>query len=278
MSFIGSKRMTSNIISQKEPLPITELGDVWQLGPHRLMCGDSTYDIHTEKLFNGSKPTLVVSDPPYCSGGFQENGRKEGSIGTNAKIRPTVLNDTLSSRGYQALLTKAIQNSHAQTCYIFTDWRMWVYLFDTLESCGFGVRQMIVWDKCSIGMGSGWRTQHELIMLATKVKIAYDKKGNQGNVIQCKRTRNHFHPTQKPLELILRIIKNTPIDGYVYDPFCGSGTTLLACEALEKTCYCMELMPTYCDATIQRYVDSTQNKELKRNGKKYTWNSQAAAS
>lgn len=231
-------------------------GDLFLLGKHRLMCGDCTDEDSVQKLFGGVPPTLYLTDPPYCSGGFQESGKSIGSIGTTAKVK-TIANDTLSTRGYQALIGKALYNSKAEVCYIFTDWRMWVNLFDIVESNGFGVRSMIVWDKGAVGMGLGWRSQHELILLGTKIKIPYDKHKAQGNVISCKRSGNPYHPTQKPVELISILLDNTPLEGPVYDSFGGSGTTLVACEQLNRTCYEMELEPRYCQTIINRWEQLT---------------------
>lgn len=97
---------------------------------------------------------MVLTDPPYCSGGFQESGRGAGSVGTSAAHKP-IANDKLSSRGYTALLKSVFSLFGAEFIYAFTDWRMWIHIFDVVERSGFGVRSMIVWDKESPGMGRG---------------------------------------------------------------------------------------------------------------------------
>jgi DNA modification methylase len=234
--------------------PITKPGDLWLLGRHRLLCGDSTNEKHVNTLFNSQCPDIIITDPPYCSGGFQEAGKRSGSIGTRGNVM--IANDTLSTRGYQSL----IKNTFA-TCpgvgvvYVFTDWRMWINLFDVVEAAGYGVRNMIVWDKGTPGMGSGWRMQHELIMVGIKVKSPFNPKKAQGNVIQMKRTGNINHPTEKPVNLISKIMDVTALAKSIYDPFGGSGTTLIACEQLNRTCYMMELDPIYCDVIVQRYIN-----------------------
>lgn len=252
---------------------ITKPGDIWIVGRHRVMCGDSTNPEHRDKLFNGDMPEILLTDPPYCSGGFQESGKKGGSIGTDTKFKwdqgtPMIANDTLSTRGFQALVKQAINGTPCTIAYIFTDWRMWIYLFDLVEGSGFGVRNMIVWNKNSIGMSVGWRTKHELIMFGLKTKPNFDKRKGYGNVLDCKRSLNPFHPTQKPVELIEMILDNTAWAKGVYDPFGGSGTTLIAAEKKNQEAYIMELEPKYVDTIVRRYILATGKKNIKclRNG------------
>lgn len=190
--------------------PVTQRGDLWILGKHRVVCGDCTNANDRALLLDGAKPEILVTDPPYCSGGFQESGRSAGSIGTDRVDGnlPTIANDTLSTRGYQALMKAMIQDLPILVAYIFTDWRMWVYLFDIVESNGLGVKNMIVWNKKSPGMGVGWRTQHELVMFAHRTKPKFDNHKGYGNVLECTRTGNELHPTQKPVEIIEKLLDN----------------------------------------------------------------------
>lgn len=247
---------------------ITRPGDIWLVGSHRVMCGDSTDPNHRALLFNGGAPQILLTDPPYCSGGFQESGKKGGSIGTDTKFKwdqgtPMIANDTLSTRGFQALIKQAINGTPCTIAYIFTDWRMWIYLFDLVEGSGFGVRNMIVWNKNSIGMGVGWRTKHELIMFGLKTKPNFDKRKGYGNVLDCKRSFNPFHPTQKPVELIEMLLDNTAWAQGVYDPFGGSGTTLIAAEKKNQEAYIMELEPKYVDTIVRRYILATGKKDVR---------------
>lgn len=238
---------------------VTKPGDIWILGRHRVMCGDCTNKGHREKLLDGATPQILLTDPPYCSGGFQESSRGSGSIGTKTKYKyedgtPKIANDTLSTRGYQALIKQAIIGIPCVVSYIFTDWRMWLYLFDLVEGSGFGVRSMIVWNKKAVGMGSGWRSQHELIMFAHRTKTKFDNTKGYGNVLECSRSGNDLHPTQKPVELIEMLLDNTDWCSGVYDPFGGSGTTLIACEKMGQTAYVMELEPKYVDTIVRRFA------------------------
>lgn len=206
---------------------------MWLLGNHRLICGNCTDPRIRERVFGGATMELILTDPPYCSGGFQEAQRGSGSIGTDAKVKPRILNDALSTRGYMSLLREALSGFPVVAAYVFTDWRMWVNLFDAVEASSFTVRAMIVWDKLSVGMGVGWRAQHELVLFALRGKLKFDKSICEGNVIQCKRTKNEHHPTQKPVELLEKLLEVPDLTN-IYDPFTGSGSTLLACEGQQR--------------------------------------------
>lgn len=250
--------------------PISKRGDIWILGGrHRVMCGDSTSEKDKAALLNGEMPQILLTDPPYCSGGFQESGKGVGSIGTDRKGgNPTIANDTLSTRGYQSLMRNVLDNITPLVAYIFTDWRMWINLFDVTEAAGFGVRNMIVWNKKTPGMGQGWRTQHELIMYGQRTKAKWDNHKGYGNVLEISRSGNELHPTQKPVELIEMLLDNTEWLEGVYDPFAGSGTTLIAAETKGQKAYCMELTPEYTDTIVKRWIRATGSNNVKciRNG------------
>jgi len=232
----------------------TERGQLWEVGVHRLMCGDCTSPEDRRKLYGGVAPNFIMTDPPYSSGGFQEASRASGSIGTVQQGQPVpqIVNDRLSTHGYLALIKRAIGEIECAGAYVFTDWKMWVNLYDVMESSGFGVRQMIVWDKGSPGMGVGWRSQHEIIMFACRNIIKFDNHKALGNVIRCQRTGNPNHPTEKPVELLAAILNITDAAQTLYDPFLGSGTTMVACEQTERICYGMEIEPKYVAVTLER--------------------------
>jgi len=238
-------------------VPVTQPGDVWRLGRHRLGCGDATLQEHVARIVDGLSIDLLLTDPPYCSGGFQESGRAGGSVGTNATHKQ-IANDRLSSRGYQALLKTAFSHFGAPYLYAFTDWRMWVWLFDVAESSGYGVRSMICWDKGTPGMGRGWRSQHELILWAAKAAPPFDKHASgQGNVLRCKRTGNKHHTTEKPVEIVASLLATAPFAQTVADPFVGSGTTIIACEQVGRTAVGMEMDAAYVDVCITRWQNFT---------------------
>jgi DNA modification methylase len=257
-------------VPEAPEFPVTEPGDLWVLGRHRLLCGDSTSVDAVERLMGGEKADMLLTDPPYCSGGFQETGKsskRAGSIGTRGT--ETIANDTLSSRGYMALIKQVLINAHVGVVYIFTDWRMWVNLFDVVESSGFGVRNMIVWDKGTPGMGCGWRMQHELVMCGIRVTSPFNPKKAQGNVIQSKRTGNVNHSTEKPVDLIFNIMEVTDMATSVLDTFAGSGTTIIAAEKAGRKVFAMELTPNYCDVIVKRWQEFTGKQAQLEDGRTF---------
>lgn len=248
-------------------------GDLWQIGDHRLLCGDSTKKEDVGRLMGGEKADLILTDPPYSSGGFQESGKSGGSIGTKRKgangkeYTPKIQNDALSSRGYCALIKSVLGEWSPLWCYVFTDWRMWVQLFDVMESSGFGVRSMIVWDKGTPGMGRGWRSQHELVMFGTHAKAEFDNRKASGNVLQSNRSGNKNHPTEKPVDIIEKILIVSDFCHIIADPFLGSGTTMVACQNLNRKCLGIEISPEYCAVILQRMTDAFPGIEIRRIGK-----------
>ena len=171
--------------------PASTPGDLWLLGDHRILCGDATSEESVQGLLDGTDVDLILTDPPYCSGGFQEAGKSRGSVGTTS-VHKHVANDRLSTRGYAALLRRAFAVAGGDYIYAFTDWRMWVHLFDIVEGSGYGVRSMIVWDKGHPGMGRGWRSQHELIMWGCRSTPPFDKHASGGG--QCHPGCAHRQP------------------------------------------------------------------------------------
>lgn len=255
---------------------VTQKGDLWILGRHRVVCGDATSEPDRELLLDGAHPEILLTDPPYCSGGFQESGKVTGSIGTKQSdgkggySTPTISSDNLSTRGYQVLMKAVLGAADVKVAYLFTDWRMWVYLFDLVEGSGLGVRNMIVWNKKSPGMGNGWRAQHELVMFAHRTKPKWDNHKGYGNVLEATRSGNELHPTQKPVEILEKLLDNTDWAEGVLDPFGGSGTTLIAAESAGQPAYLMEMEPRFVDVIVRRYIKATGKTsgiELIRKGK-----------
>jgi DNA modification methylase len=244
-------------------VPITVLGDLYEIGEHRLLCGDSTDSDQVAKLMNGNKAELLLTDPPYSSGGSQESGKTTGSIG--ARGGHTIKNDNLSTRGYRLLMQDVLALcSDVHSVFIFCDWKMWIETFDISERSGFRVRNMIVWDKMQMGMGMPFRNQHELCLFASKIagKIG---DGATPNVLQHKRDREAEHKTPKPIELLSDLLKQIESIN-VFDPFLGGGSTMVAAHQLKRKCYGMELDPKYCDVIVRRMIKLDPTLVIKRNG------------
>lgn len=198
---------------------------------------------------------LMVADPPYCSGGFQESGRAAGTWGD-------IASDGLSSDGYRELIRSAIAAARPTSLYMFTDWRMWCSLVRSVESQGLANRAMIVWDKMTPGLGGIWRTQHELILYASRSGSGRQKgTPSRSNVIALRRSGNRMHYTEKPVELMAELIGNDASGGRptmpVIDTFCGAGSTLLAAIQEGRRAIGIDIEPLCVAATIQRIADAT---------------------
>jgi DNA modification methylase len=234
--------------------PRCKLGELWAMGPHLLYVGDCTDTDAIRRLWGDEKAEIILTDPPYCSGGFQEAGRTKGST-TSQKKGAALLRDHLTTEGLETLIERAIGRIPAVgCCYVFCDWRQLFAIRRAVEPLGYQYRALLVWDKQTPGMGGPWRHQHELIYFGTRRKEA--ATGNSGDVLQVTRTGNDLHTTQKPVKLIARILENSE-GNVVADPFAGSGTTLIACEQVGRTFRGCELDPHYADTIVTRWEAAT---------------------
>lgn len=242
---------------------IVQLGQVWQLGNHRLMCGDSTTTEDVETLMNGVKADMVFTDPPYNTGMTPK---------TNAgSTRLThIFNDDYTDREWHNFMTSFISTyfnilKDNSVAYIHMDFRRNHELIPYIKQ-KFDLKNIIVWDKVVHGLGSDYKYTYELLNVCKKGKP--DLNTHQGDKeysdvwhIQRKVGRDKDHATKKPLEIIERALRHaSKVDDLIVDLFGGSGSTLIACEQLQRNCYMMELDPHYCDVIIQRWEDFTNNK------------------
>jgi DNA modification methylase len=204
----------------------------------------------------GDVGDVLITDPPYSSGGYQEAGKSGGSVGTRSN--ETVAMDNLSTRGYQRLMREVLRGCRAcDEMYVFTDWRMWIHTSDALEDGGWRVRNMLVWDKKTMGMGLPWRNQHELIAYAKRT-AAKMMDGKRGNVLTVQRSGNKMHPTEKPLDLAMALIENSG-PGVILDVFAGSGTTLVAAKMLGRRAIGIELEEAHCKTAVSRLSQSVMS-------------------
>lgn len=237
-----------------------KFGQVYRFGDNlTLACEESKDRPRVQALFQlaGFDPAevLMATDPPYCSGGFQEANRSAGTWGT-------IASDGLSSEGYRGLITAVMVAARPHTAYVFTDWRMWCSLYGCVESAGLGVRAMIIWDKGHPGLGGMWRPQMEIILFGSRAGAKREKgKAAVGNVCTFPRTGNRLHYTEKPVELMAHLIANDASGGRgafpVYDPFMGSGTTLVACHRLGRPAVGIDVEPLCCAVAIDRLATET---------------------
>ena len=242
--------------------PISKLGDIWKLGHHRLMCGDSTLIDNFDKLCT-EQADMIFTDPPYgmsYGGGRAEGSTKKGAL---VKAHGMIKNDDLRDDALISLvkdslttsLIKAKQNCSAYICFT---WRTYTEFHKAISDAKYNIKNCIVWDKKSIGLGqSNYRPQHEFIFYCGEEW--YGDKA-QSDVWHMSRgsTSKYVHPTQKPVELISKAIKNSSKKGdVIIDCFGGSGSTLIACEKLNRKARVMELDPKYCDVIVKRWENFT---------------------
>lgn len=254
--------------------PRTVKGDIYQLGKHRLICGDSTISTDVYKLLQGKEPYLMVTDPPYGVD-YDANWRNEaarnsenmGNRAIGAGAIGKVENDN------NADWSKAWVLSPSSVAYVYHAGIYSGVVQKSLENCNFNIRSQIIWVKNNFAISRGdYHWKHEPCWYAVK-------KGNKGNWASDRKQTTVWeidkpqksetgHSTQKPIECMARAIRNH--DGDVYDPFCGSGSTLIACEQLARKCYAIEISEKYCDVIVQRWVNLTGG-EVILNGKEVEW-------
>lgn len=221
--------------------PVTKLGDVWLLGRHRLMCGDSTSIDAVDTLMAGQKVDMVFTDPPY-------NVAFNGRSGKHDVIK----NDNLPVAEFEQFIDEVCQTVKAvdpKAYYIWCNWNFYGVLQSKLD-----YKTCIVWAKNVFGMGSGYRHQHEFCLFNGKIDEVVK---NESDLWEIKKDTNYVHPTQKPVALSVRAFGNHIKLLNVLDLFGGSGSTLIGAEQTGRNCFVMELDPKYCDVIIKRWQDFT---------------------
>ena len=246
-----------------ETTPRTKKGDIWQLGDNRLMCGDSTLITDVEKLMDGAKADLLFTDPPY--GVSYENKTKEV---LKSKNYTKIANDDLKLEDFKLFLEDVFKNAYVSlketaSYYVFScqggDQEMMMMM---MRECGMPCRHQLIWVKDAPVFSMGrldYDYKHEPILYGWIKKHNFQRKGEQDkSVWEYARTANKLHPTMKPIELICNALNNSTVKGeLILDLFGGSGSTLIACEQLDRKCYMMELDPHYCDVIITRWETLT---------------------
>ena len=253
--YADTPTITEDDVPEPPVDPITQPGDLWLLGDHRLLCGDSTKAEDVERLMAGAKADMVLSDPPY---GVSYVGKTKDAM--------KVENDDLGEQGLTALIVSAFDNAEAN-CRTGAYWYATVspgplhILFANDWKRRGILRQIMVWAKDSMVLGhSEYHYQHEPILFGW---IPGDRHQNSD------RTRTTLwkydrpkasrdHPTMKPVALWAQAVTDGSRKGeIVYDPFLGSGTTIIAAEQLGRKCYGMEISPQYCDVIVKRWETLT---------------------
>jgi len=239
--------------------------------PERLADGVESYHGDALEVLLGMEDesvSAIITDPPYCSGAATEAGR--GSA-THQGLRSETIRagrfdwfeaDNMTTSGLTWLLrTMAFESSRVLTdggsILTFCDWRMVTALSPAMESAGYRLRNLLVWDKGHFGCGTGFRPQHEMILHLSKRAPDFHA-ADVGNVLRSKRVASgdRDHPTEKPVDLMRQLVRVVaPPGGVVFDPFAGSGTTAVACQLEGRRCVLVERDLRHCD-TIRRRVQA----------------------
>ncbi len=221
--------------------PVTVEGDVWILGNHRLMCGDSTSIDAVDKLMAGNKADMVFTDPPYNVGFNGRSGKHD-----------VIKNDALEEGEFDSFIgeiCQIIKTVDPQVYYVWCNWKFYAQLQGRLD-----YKACIVWAKNVFGMGNGYRHQHEFCLFNGKIDEAIK---NESDLWSIKKDSRYVHPTQKPVELSVRAFGNHIRLTNVLDLFGGSGSTLIGAEQTGRKSFVMELDAKYCDVIIKRWQDFT---------------------
>lgn len=257
-----------------ETVAVTQPGDLWLLGEHRLICGDSTKLETYEALMQGDKAQAIITDPPF-------NIKVDGNVCGLGKVKHREFlmgSGEMTDEEFDTFLSDFMANCAAHSVdgslhYVFIDWR---HVYDVI---GAGrkhyseLKNICVWAKLNAGMGAMYRSQHELAVLfkngtAPHINnILLGKYGRHRSNVWSYAGVNSFgkqqedlkmHPTVKPVAMLVDAIKDcTRRKQIVLDPFGGSGSTLIACEESGRVARCIELDPLYCDVIIRRWQDHT---------------------
>ena len=230
---------------------ICKPGDLWKLGDHRLLCGDATNVDDVEKLMDGTKADMVFTDPPYgvdYDGGSKKREKlKDDHIGTNiyADVIPIIVSYCVGP------------------CYTWYADTKPMGLYNAVSECG-DIHALLIWVKnnSTFNMNIQYKQKHEpcLYWKPKGTKLLWCGPSTEDTVWEFDReSKNEYHPTQKPVALAERAIKNHSAKS-ILDLFLGSGSTLIACEKTNRKCYGMEIDPHYCDVIIKRWEDYTGKK------------------
>lgn len=258
---------------EKPKKPTSKLGQLWELGEHRLICGNSTSAPIVSQLFGDEKAVLLSTDPPYGCDYVQKAKDMHGSKTTQKKIA----NDDLPATKLRAMLIEVFKLAHEHAegpvpSYIWCGSER--FLFEAvMKEVGYHVHQLLTWMKPSFVPGRlHYKPQLEWALYGwLKKRGACPWFGGhaQSNVWTENRENDHIHPTQKPVELFAKALRNnTKVGQICYEPFCGSGSQVIAAEKLSRRCFAIELDPGYCDVIIERWQTFSGKKAKLLTGKK----------
>lgn len=248
---------------ETQALPRVQVGDVWKLGPHRLMCGDSTQSVDVSKLMSGELADLVITDPPYALFG---NSTGISGVTDDSMIRP------FFRAAFEQVRAVTKPYGHVYVC---CDWHGAYTMMNVAQELDLAPKNLIVWDKGSGGLGMMYQNSYELVWFfsnspkrttMTKTTSGERLVAGVSNIWRVPRVShvNREHNAAKPVELMaIPLLASSDEGQLVLDLFGGSGSTLIACEKASRRCCMMEKEPKYCDVIIARWEAFTNQKAVK---------------
>lgn len=285
MEFIDDNTVPAGEDEVGEPPvePKSKRGDLWILGRHRILCGDSTQITDVERLMGREKADLWITDPPYgvdikkvSFERYEQTGR-----GNTQSSKEEIHNDIASKEGWKEVIGSAFNNafiacSDKASHYVFTcqgsDKQIMMMM---MQEAGWNFRHELIWKKDRFILGrSDYHYQHEPILYGWKTEGTHEFYGgrDKSSIIETPVYKNDLHPTMKPVELLEQLISNSSQrDGVVFDTFLGSGSTLIACEKVYRRCFGIELSPQYIDVILARWTKLTSKDPVRDDG--VTWSS-----
>jgi DNA modification methylase len=250
-------------VPEPPAVPVAQRGEVWQLGRHVLACGDATNADDVKCALAGVVPNLMVTDPPYGVE-YDPTWRARAGVNLNPKKLGTVANDARADwREAWALFP-------GDVAYVWHAGRYASTVQASLEAAGFDIRTQIIWAKDRFALSRGdYHWQHEPCWYAVRKSRAGHWSGDRSQStlwqIPARDDDGHGHGTQKPVECMRRPIENNSSPGQaVFDPFVGSGTTIIAAEMTGRACHALEIDPAYVDVAIERWQNFTGEKAMKK--------------
>jgi DNA modification methylase len=235
-----------------------EPGQLWELGDHRLLCGDSTKKEDVERMMDEDRPLLMVTDPPYgveYDADWRNKATRADGTPIGASAVGKVENDS------RADWREAWQLFNGDVAYVWHAGLFAPTVAESLAACGFELRSQIVWAKSNFAIGRGdYHWKHEPCWYSVRKGKKGHTKGDRSQTtlweIDKPQKSETGHSTQKPVECMARPIRNHDSE-FVYEPFSGSGTTIIACEQLGRKCRAIEISPAYVAVALQRWADAT---------------------
>jgi DNA modification methylase len=259
-----------DVVPEPPETPISRPGDLWILGRHRLLCGDATRASDVARLLGDVRPHLMVTDPPYGVD-YDPSWRNEAGVSATTRTGRVSNDDRADWREAWALFP-------GDVAYV---WHAGVHartVAESLDASGFPIRSQIIWSKSRFVLGRGdYHWQHEPCFYAVRKGATGHWQGarDQSTVWMIGGGGDEdaatVHGTQKPVECMRRpMVNNSERGDAVYEPFAGSGTTLIAAESIERRCFAMEIDPRYCDVIIERWQSFTGSKaQLETDGRSF---------